>query len=91
MSCESLANEPSSQFSDSEDEQLGPAQVTSKPKHKTTNQFFARTFRSDIETDLLSGEGVPVDEKTKLLSEHIQTRISHTQPHAVVCVNLGYP
>ena len=27
-----------------------------------------------------------MDEKTKLLSEHIRTRISHTQPHAVVCV-----
>ena len=72
MSSQSLANEPSSQSSDSEDKQLGPAQVTSKPKHKTTNQFFARTFRSDIETDLLSAKGVPEDEKTKLLTEHIQ-------------------
>ena len=86
MSSQSLENEPSSQSSDSEDEQLDPTQVTSKPKRKTTNQFRAWTFRSDIQTDLLSAEGVPVDEKTKLLSEHIRTRISHTQPHAVVCV-----
>ena len=72
MSSQSLANDPSSQSSDSEDEQLGPAQVTSKPKRKTTNQFFAWTFQSNIETDLLSAKGVPVDEKTKLLTEHIQ-------------------
>ena len=73
MSYQSLANKPSSQSesltSESEDEQLGPAQVTSKPNRKTTNQFVAWTFRSNIETDLLSAEGVPVDEKTKLLSE----------------------
>ena len=83
MSPQSLANEPSSQTSESEDEQLGPAQVTSKPKRKTTNQFFAWTFRGNIKTDLLSAEGVPVDEKTKLLSEHIQTRISHTLSFAL--------
>ena len=68
MSSQSLANKPSSQSesltSESEDEQLGPAQVTSKPNRKTTNQFVAWTFRSNIETDLLSAEGVPVDEKT---------------------------
>ena len=27
-----------------------------------------------------------MDEKTKLLSEHIRNRISHTQPHNVLCV-----
>ena len=94
MSSQSLANEPSSQSesqtSESEDEQLGPlvgpAQVTSKPNRKTTNQFVAWTFRSNIETDLLSAETVPVDAKTKLLSEHIRSRISHTQPHNVFCV-----
>ena len=90
MSSQSLANEPSSHSesptSESEDEQLGPAQVTSKPNRKTTNQFVAWTFRSNIETDLLSAEAVPVDEKTKLLSEHIRNRISHTQPHNVLCV-----
>ena len=88
MSSQSLANEPSSdsasQFSDSEDEQLAPAQVTRKIKR--TKQYSAWTFRSNIETDLLSAEGVPVDEKTKLLSEHIRSRISHTQPHNVFCV-----
>ena len=83
MSSQSLANKPSSQSesltSESEDEQLGPAQVTSKPNCKTRNQFVAWTFRSNIETDLLSAEAVLVDAKTKLLSEHIRNRISHTQ------------
>ena len=55
MSSQSLASKPSSQYSDSEDEQLGPTQVTCKLKRKTTNQFRGWTFRSDIETDLLCG------------------------------------
>ena len=86
MSSQSLANEPSSQSSDSEEEQLAPARVTKNIKRKTTKHNCAWTFRSDIQTDLLSAEGVPVDEKTKLLSEHIRTRISHTQPHNVICI-----
>ena len=88
MSSQSLANEPSSdsasQSSDSEDEQLAPAQVTRKIKR--TKQYSAWTFRSDVQTDLLSAEGVPVDENSKLLSGQIRTRISHTQPHNVFCV-----
>jgi len=86
MSAQSLAVESSSESSSSEDDGQGHAQRTTRPKRKTVDRFRAWTFRSDIETDLLSAEGVPVDEKTKLLSEHIRTRISHTQPHAVVCV-----
>ena len=74
MSSQSLANEPSShsasQSSDSEEEQLAPARVTKNIKRKTTKQYCAWTFRSDIQTDLLSAEGVPVDEKTNLLSKH---------------------
>jgi len=86
MSAQSLAVESSSESSSSEDDGQGRAQLTLRPKRKKDIRSSAWTFRSDIETDLLSAEGVPVDEKTKLLSEHIRTRISHTQPHAVVCV-----
>jgi len=78
--------ESSSESSSSEDDGQGRAQLTLRPKRKKEIRSSAWTFRSDIQTDLLSAEGVPVDEKTKLLSEHIRTRISHTQPHAVVCV-----
>ena len=90
MSAQSLAVESSSESSSSEDDGQGRAQLTLRPKPKKDIRSSAWTvgwtFRSDIETDLLSAEGVPVDEKTKLLSEHIRTRMSHTQPHAVVCV-----
>ena len=86
MSAQSLAVESSSESSSSKDDGQGRAQLTTRPKRKKDIRFRAWTFRSDIETDLLSAEGVPVDEKTKLLSEHIRTRISQTQPHAIFCV-----
>ena len=65
MSYQSLAYKPSSQSSESEDWQLVPAQVTRKIKSKATNQYCAWTFQSYIETNLLSVEGVPVDEIMK--------------------------
>ena len=86
MSDHSLGDKSSSESSASEDDGQERSQLTTKPERRKDHRFRAWTFRSDIETDLLSAEGVPVDEKTKLLSEHIRTRISHTQPHAVVCV-----
>ena len=84
MSAQSLAVESSSESSSSKDDGQGRAQLTTRPKRKKDIRSSAWTFRSDIETDLLSAEGVPVDEKTKLLSEHIRTRISHTQPPALL-------
>ena len=86
MSSQSLENESSSQSSDSEAEHLGPAQVTSKAKRAKQNRARAWTFKNTIETDLLSAdtaEGVPTDEKTKLLAEHVRNRLGHNQPHAV--------
>ena len=71
MSDQSLGVKSSSDSSASEDDGQGRAQLTTRPKRKKDIRFRAWTFRSDIETDLLSGEGVPVDEKTKLLSEHM--------------------
>ena len=88
MSDHSLGDKSSSESSASEDDGQERSQLTTKPKRKTVDRFCAWTFRSNIETDLLSAEAVPVDEKTKLLSEHIRNRISHTQPHNVLCVVL---
>ena len=86
MSAQSLGDKSSSESSASEDDGQERSQLTTKPERRKDHRFRAWTFRSDIETDLFSEEGVPVDEKTKLLSEHIRNRISHTQPHNVLCV-----
>ena len=64
MSAQSLGDESSLEASDSQDEGQGRAKLTTKPKR---NRFCALTFRSDIETDLLSAEGVSMGEKTKIL------------------------
>jgi len=89
MSSQRLENECSLQSSVPKAENLGPAhsaQVTRKQQRAKQNRARAWTFKNTIETDLLSAEGVPTDEKTKLLAEHIRTRLGHNQPHAVLSV-----
>ena len=65
---------------------IGLAQVVTKKVRAKRNRCRAWTFKSSIETNLLSAEGVPTDEKTKLLAEHVRTRLGHKQPHAVLSV-----
>jgi len=78
--------EHESRSQSSEAENFGPAQVVTKKVRAKRNRCRAWTFKSSIETNLLSAEGVPTDEKTKLLAEHVRTRLGHNQPHAVLSV-----
>jgi len=80
----SVENQSSSQSSEAE--HFGLAQDVTKKVRAKQNRCRAWTFKSSIETNLLSAEGVPTDEKTKLLAEHVQTRLGHKQPNAVLAV-----
>ena len=61
MSDHSLGDKSSSESSASEDDGQERSQLTTKPKRRKDNRVRAWTFQSNIETDLLSAEGVPVD------------------------------
>ena len=59
------------------------SRISSKPK-RIRDQFKAWNFNYTIQTDLLGEEGVSTDEKKLLLTEHLQTRLGHNRPQALL-------
>ena len=92
MTCQNCGDEYSSLLSDTGSEGasldgLDRSKSSGQPRRKE-NKYKSWNFQYRLQTDILGVHGVSTDEKKTLLVEHLQTRLGHLRPRAVLSVTV---